>query len=116
MKTRSDVVQRATRELGLAPSAQTAEPSRFLIVQDVFDDVLAELQANEIAAWGRDETPDECVGWMSVVIAQRAAHRVGADTETVRRLSDLGEMPYRKLIAVAGRRWRSQSFTSADRF
>ena len=52
-------VTSALKELGVTPSQQGAGAGDFALVAEVFDGVLSELQAKELAAWGSDGTPDE---------------------------------------------------------
>lgn len=115
-KNRAEIVVGACRELGISQIEQPADGSQTSIVQGAFDGVLKELQAREIAAWGTDETPDECAYAMEILVAQKAVNRVGTDDKTRAYFNGLGQKPLMDLIAVAGRKWTGASQTSADKF
>lgn len=115
-KTKADIVTGACRELGLQPVEQGVESGPYAVVEDVFDNVFAELQAAELIAWASSATPDECANALELYIAQRAANRVGVEDAVRDYLISLGRQPYVMFVASAGKRWNSSASTNADRF
>lgn len=115
-RTKSDIVTGACRELGHVPVEQGVDSGYYAIVEGVFENVLSELQANEVVAWGEETTPNECANALEVYIAQKAANRAAADKDVRDYLIGLGRTPYMNLVAVAGKRWDGASSTNVDRF
>lgn len=116
VKTKDEVCRIAARDLGMVAVSQAAPGGVFAVIQEMFDGVLNELQGNEIAAWGEDETPDECANSLALMVAQRCAFAAAAGPEIRDYLIGLGNAPYMKFVASAAKRWNSARITSADRF
>lgn len=114
-KTRQQVVTSALKELGVTPSQQGSGAGDFALVAEVFDGVLSELQAKELAAWGIDGTPNEAENAMALYVAQRAAHRVGTP-EVIAYLTSLRGRPFINLVAIIGKKWGGGPIANADRF
>lgn len=112
--TRAQIVSDALRECGVNPNAQDPAAPENSIVQTIFDATLAELQAAEIAAWSTDTTPDELRYWLALLVAQRAAPRVATEDREAS-LKGLGMEPYRKIVALSGKKWNGE-WTTADKF
>lgn len=113
-KSRQQIVDAALEELGVTPIGQGSSSPEFERVQRVFDAVLAELQAQEVAAWGTDTTPDELYDAMAVYVAQRASGRVGTQ-EKQDEMRALGRGPYVNVVALAAKKWDG-SPTGSDKF
>lgn len=104
MKTDRDVITQAMKTLRLTVSGQAPDLPEYQDVEEVFQGVFAELQANEIIAWGGDETPAEAFYALAEYVAQRARHH--APDDVVRQeLAAMGAGPYLRLVAVCASRW-----------
>ena len=116
VKTKDDVCRLAARELGMVAVSQAAPGGTFAVIQEKFDNILAELQGKEIAAWGTNETPDECADSLAMLIAQRAAFSAASGPEIRDYLIALGNQPYFNFIASAARKWNGARPSGADKF
>lgn len=115
-KTRQEICIIAAEELGVTPVSQAAPGGQFGVIERKFDVILADLQAREIVSWGTNETPDDCANALAVYLACKCVNALPSAPEVRQYFRDMGEKPYRDLIAVAGRRWTGASYTTSDRF
>lgn len=115
VKARDDICRLVATKLGINTAGQQADGATFSVLQTQFDGIFAELQGNELIAWGADQTPDEVADSLAVLIAQRSAVPAGAEARIVDYYDRMGQRPYLNFVAVAGRRW-SGAPTSVDRF
>lgn len=73
--TRSDLIDRSLRQLGILPEGATAQGDQYQRMGEVFDEQYAALQQEGLAYWPSDATPLRVVGALTEFLAAKASPR-----------------------------------------
>lgn len=86
MATKTDIRNKALKRLGILGATQTATAEQAVDLEAAYDEVYAELEANDLAVWDDETIPNEFVAPVVALVAQARLDEYSVSTERYQRI------------------------------
>lgn len=100
MATKTDIRNKALKRLGVIGATQSATAEQAADLEAAYDEVYAELEAQDLAVWDDATIPDEFVAPVVALVALARADEYGISNERYQRIAADAATAHKRIIAA----------------